>query len=91
MRVERKEKNRMSATKSKAIIADPEKCNGCLTCELRCSFFHEKAFNPSKAMIKIRRLVGQENEYEISFTDECDDCGVCVRYCPYGALRREVV
>lgn len=49
----------------------------------------EKAFNPSKARIKVRRLVGRDTEYEISFSKECDVCGICARYCPYGALTQE--
>ncbi|MBE0414998.1 MAG: FAD-dependent oxidoreductase [Dehalococcoidia bacterium] len=71
------------------IIADPAKCCGCLICELRCSLRLEGAFNPSKARIKIRRLVKADTEYMVSFTDECDNCGICARYCPYGTLSRE--
>ena len=70
-------------------MADPARCTGCLICELRCSLRFEKAFNPSKARIRVRRLVAAENEYEISFSEDCDNCGLCVRYCPYGALSQE--
>ena len=73
-------------TKGPPIQAYPEKCTGCRTCELRCSLRFEKAFNPGKAAINIRRLVGEENEFSISFTDRCDNCGICARYCTYGAL-----
>lgn len=71
------------------IIADSTKCAGCRTCELRCSLRAEGTFNPLKARIQIRRLVKAENEYRISFTEECDTCGICARYCPYEALSRE--
>jgi len=71
------------------VIADASKCTGCLICELRCSLRFEKAFNPAKAAIVIRRQVQSPNEYEISFTDRCDSCGICVRYCSYGALTQE--
>ncbi len=64
-------------------------CAGCLICELRCSLRFEKAFNPGKARIKIRRLVNADTEYEIVFTDDCDNCGLCARNCPYGALVQE--
>lgn len=70
------------------IRVDPAKCTGCLICELRCSLRFEKAFSPAKAAIMIRRLVSAENEYEISFTEKCDNCGICARYCSYGALTR---
>lgn len=65
-----------------------ERCVGCYICALRCSLRLEKAFNPAKARIKIRRLVNANTEYSISFTEECDNCGICVRHCPYGALHQ---
>jgi len=63
-----------------------ERCTGCLTCELRCSLRFEKAFNPSKAKIRIRRLVDADTEYAIAFDDSCDRCGICAQHCPYGTL-----
>ena len=66
-----------------------EKCAGCLICELRCSFRLEKAFNPAKARIKIHRLVGADTEYSITLTQDCDNCGICARHCPYDALIQE--
>ena len=75
--------------KGPPISVDASKCTGCLICELRCSLRLEKEFNPAKAAIKIRRLVGAENEFEISFTEKCDNCGICARHCPYGALVQE--
>ena len=68
------------------IIAHAENCAGCHICQLRCSDRFEHAFNPSKAKIQIRRLIGQAAEFANSFTEECDACGLCARYCPYGAL-----
>lgn len=72
--------------KGPPILADASKCTGCLICELRCSLRFEKEFNPSRAAILVRRLVGADNEYEILFTEKCDNCGLCARHCPYGAL-----
>ncbi len=65
------------------------RCAGCLICELRCSLRFEKAFNPSRARIKIRRLVMADTEYNIVFDEDCDNCGLCARHCPYGALVQE--
>jgi len=79
----------ITTTKGRPIIVDASRCTGCLICELRCSLRFEKAFNPSKAQIRIRRLAGADKEYEISFSDRCDNCGICARYCPYGALIQE--
>ena len=72
--------------KGSPVLAYPSKCVGCLTCELRCSLKFERAFNPGKAAIQIRRVVGQEDEFIISFDDRCDNCGICARYCLSGAL-----
>ncbi|MGP3702256.1 MAG: 4Fe-4S binding protein [Candidatus Bathyarchaeota archaeon] len=60
----------------------PEKCTGCLRCQLICSFAYEGVFNPLKAKIVVNWVDG-----EISFKDECTNCGSCVEYCGYGALK----
>lgn len=68
------------------IVADEAKCAGCLICELRCSLRFEQAFSPARAAIIIRRMVDHPTEYTISFGSGCDRCGICARYCVYGAL-----
>jgi NADPH-dependent glutamate synthase beta subunit-like oxidoreductase/Pyruvate/2-oxoacid:ferredoxin oxidoreductase delta subunit len=71
------------------ILVDPSKCAGCRTCQLRCSLRWEGAFVPAKAKIQVSRLVGRsECEFALTFSDECDGCGICAKYCPYGALTR---
>lgn len=70
------------------IIADTDKCAGCMTCELICSFKEGDLFNPLNAAIKINRIRGG-TEYGITFTDECTTCGLCVRYCTREVLTRE--
>jgi len=69
------------------IIADTDRCCGCITCELICSY-KENGFNPLEAAIKIDKIRGGI-EYGIAFTPECDGCGLCVRYCPRETLTRE--
>lgn len=70
------------------IIADMNRCAGCITCELICSFKDGNLFNPLKAAIKVDKIRGGA-EYGIVFTDECNNCGLCVRYCTREALTRE--
>ncbi|MFC1976820.1 4Fe-4S binding protein [Chloroflexota bacterium] len=74
--------------KGRPITVHSSQCTGCLMCELRCSFRFEQAFNPSKARIKVLRASNGEG-FDISFTDECDNCGLCARLCPYDALIQE--
>ncbi|MDY6834880.1 MAG: hypothetical protein SVY53_08810 [Chloroflexota bacterium] len=63
----------------------------CRLSHLRVTLFTKggNTFNPVKARVRIRRLVGADTEYAISFTEECDNCGICARWCPYGALIQE--
>ncbi len=70
------------------IAVDMSKCAGCRTCQLRCSFRWEGAFIPARGRVTIQRLVGKDHEFDVSFSDKCDYCGICARYCPYGALTR---
>lgn len=78
----------MAGRKGPPIKVYPAKCAGCLICELRCSFRFERAFNPIRAAIKVARS-NREGEFSILFTEKCDNCGICARFCPYGALIQE--
>ncbi|MFC1964283.1 FAD-dependent oxidoreductase [Chloroflexota bacterium] len=71
------------------ILVDCNKCIGCVMCQLRCSLRLTGAVQPSKAAVKItENPEGEGPLYNVSFTDECDTCGLCVKYCPTSALRR---
>ena len=74
------------SVQERRILADDEKCNGCLMCQLRCSDRFEKAFNISRAAIRVDRFAKGATDFFISFTDKCDACGICARHCPYEAL-----
>jgi NAD-dependent dihydropyrimidine dehydrogenase PreA subunit len=71
------------------IQVDVGKCVGCLSCELRCSYRRVKAFSPADADIRVKRLVGSDREFSVSFTENCDNCGICVLHCVYGALTQD--
>lgn len=73
------------------IIADASKCAGCMTCMLRCSFRLDDVFNLAASRIQVSRLLNQTSEFGITFAEECDACGICVRYCPYDALTRQKI
>jgi ferredoxin len=79
-----------TAKKSTLLInADASKCAGCMTCMLSCSFRLDSTFNLAAARIQVRKLVNHPNEFEITFTNDCDACGICVKYCPYEALTHQ--
>lgn len=65
------------------LIVHPEKCTGCRICELSCSFFHEKVFNPKKARLRIVRL-----EPAIDMPITCQQCkkAPCKEICPVEAI-----
>lgn len=70
------------------ILVKPDRCHGCLTCQLRCSLRATGQFNPSKAHIRVTRIE-EGYLYQHTFTDECDGCEgdyLCVQWCPYGTL-----
>lgn len=81
-----KERRRAKSKKGGIMIkGDVMKCIGCLHCQMACSFVKHKEFNPSKSYVQLQynrfnRVVG------LVFTDDCDDCGVCIRRCPTEAI-----
>ena len=74
----------MAKTSKFEIMVEPVNCTGCLICALRCSLRFEKMFNPLKAAIRV--ITHSDRDNQISFTEQCDSCGICARHCPYGAL-----
>jgi NADPH-dependent glutamate synthase beta subunit-like oxidoreductase len=72
------------------IMVEEANCRWCFICQLVCSLRFEGAFDTSKAAIKLLPVVNAagNRDIRISFADKCDGCGLCVRYCPFGALTR---
>lgn len=68
----------------KEIIIDPSKCSRCFMCQLACSFILNKVFNPSESKILISW--DHDGDCRIAFKEDCKKCGLCARYCIYGAL-----
>lgn len=70
---------------------DTMKCTGCRSCELACSYYHQKVFSPNIASIQIQR---QENvgkftifvypeDYFAHLSCNCDEGKeFCLNYCP---------
>ena len=68
-----------------AIRADPARCTGCRRCQLICAYYHTGRFGIDPTRIHIREAL--HGGVDITFSDACDQCGQCVSYCVYGALR----
>jgi NAD-dependent dihydropyrimidine dehydrogenase PreA subunit len=67
------------------IAIKPESCVGCLVCQMRCSLQYAGEFNPARSFISIQwPLEGIAND--VRFTEGCNYCGICARFCSYGAL-----
>ena len=71
----------------KQLSIKPEKCIGCRTCELVCSFGHYQQFNPKMANVKVF-------EYEkaaVAIPLMCMQCEEpsCMKVCPVNAISRD--
>ena len=62
-----------------------ERCTGCLRCALACSAIYSESFNPSRSRIQ---LVVSEDDWSIELGEECNQCGICVDHCFYGAMQK---
>lgn len=68
----------------KSLNIDPEKCTGCVQCELACSYENEGVFNPSKSRIKVFKF-HDEGRF-VPYT--CTQCAEawCMQACPVDAI-----
>lgn len=78
-------------SKISGIIRISERCYGCRTCELACSFHHSGLFSPEQSSIRVMKN-NHTGVIKWRMDESCDLCGgedliFCVHYCSYGALR----
>ena len=73
----------------KTIVVQPEKCTGCHTCELVCSFTHTEEFNPTRSRISVINF----EKIGFAFPVLCQQCGeaACMKVCPVGAVSKNAV
>ena len=69
----------------KMIMIDTNKCGGCRTCEMVCSWFHNKGeFNPRRGRISV--IKKEAEGVNIPFMClQCDD-PYCMKVCPKNAI-----
>ena len=68
----------------KSLNIDPEKCTGCLQCELACSYDNEGVFNPSKSRIKVFKFEDAGRFVPYTCT-QCDEAWR-MQACPVDAI-----
>lgn len=67
----------------------PERCRGCRSCQLACSFARSSEYNPSLSCIDLERDLRTEKTAPGISTLCCDLCGgqpACAAACTYGAI-----
>ena len=69
----------------RSLHIDPQKCTGCLQCEMACSYEHEGVFNPSKSRIKVFNF--HHEGHFVPYT--CTQCAEawCLHACPVDAIQ----
>lgn len=68
----------------KSLVISPDKCTGCLQCELACSYENEGVFNPSKSRIKVFNFHDDGRFVPYTCT-QCDEAW-CMQACPTEAI-----
>ncbi|MCD6472730.1 4Fe-4S binding protein [Candidatus Aerophobetes bacterium] len=72
------------------IYINLNKCTGCRSCEIACSYHFSKTFNPEISSISVIRN-DRTGDIKISINSTCDFCKdedkpLCMKYCVSQAL-----
>jgi len=68
----------------RSLSIEPEKCTGCLQCELACSLDNEGVFNPSKSRIRVFKFESEGRFVPYTCT-QCAEAW-CLKACPVDAI-----
>ena len=69
---------------TKALSIVPDKCTGCMQCELACSWVQTGTFAPSKSLIRVS-VFDEEASYAPYTCVQCDEAW-CMNACPVNAI-----
>ena len=72
---------------SKVLIADPQKCTGCRSCEIVCSVKNTQVSNPARARIRVMNWKNADRFLPVS-CQHCEDAP-CLKACPQEAISRD--
>src|SRR6266496_4900164 len=62
----------------------PDKCTGCMQCELACSFVQTGTFQPSRSVIRVN-IFDEEASYAPYTCFQCEEAW-CMQACPVNAI-----
>ena len=68
----------------RSLSIQPEKCTGCLQCEMACSYENEGVFNPARSRIKVFAF-HHEGRFVPYTCTQCDEAW-CMKACPVEAI-----
>ena len=66
----------------------PDKCTGCMQCELACSFVQTGTFQPSRSVIRVY-IFDEQAIYSPYTCFQCDEAW-CMTACPVNAIALEL-
>ena len=69
----------------KSLQVIPDKCTGCMQCELACSYVQTGTFQPSKSLIRVN-VFDEEASYAPYTCLQCDEAW-CMTACPVNAIQ----
>jgi len=69
---------------AKQLRIRPEKCTGCIQCELACSFVQTGTFQPARSLIRVH-LFDDQASYAPYTCFQCDEAW-CLTACPVNAI-----
>ena len=69
---------------TKVLKIIPQKCTGCMQCELACSWVQTGTFAPSKSVIRVN-VFDEEASYAPYTCLQCDEAW-CMNACPVNAI-----
>ena len=69
----------------KILALHPEKCTGCLRCELACSYMQTGTYQPSKSVIRVSPFEGYTSYAPYTCT-QCAEAW-CLHACPVDAIK----
>jgi carbon-monoxide dehydrogenase iron sulfur subunit len=69
---------------AKSLKIIPDKCTGCMQCELACSWVQTGTFQPSRSVIRVN-VFDEEASYAPFTCVQCDEAW-CMNACPVNAI-----